>query len=291
MPVVRAASVYLTLQALLEVQRPESEEGWQDFASARNIAWKTGTSFGFRDGWAVGMTRDYVVAVWAGNADGEGRPGLTGVTAAAPLMFDIFRLLPFSRWFQMPVDEMEELKICAKSGYRPGANCDSTKLTWVPMGLKIDVCPWHKKIHLDQTQTQRVTASGYPVSQMVHKNWFVLPPAMEFYYKRKNSDYSFLPPIMQGCTDDVENLEFIYPREWNNLFIPTDLDGTPGKIIFELVHRQRESTVFWNLDNEFLGTTTQIHQMALNPDKGWHTLSVTDNMGNQLIKRFFVVEK
>ena len=290
-PVVRAAAVYSTLLALLEVKRPESEAGWQEFASAGNIAWKTGTSFGFRDAWAVGMTRNYVVSVWVGNADGEGRQGLTGITAAAPILFDIFRLLPSEGWFQMPVDEMEDIEICTESGYRPGLNCDLTEKISIPRGSKVEVCPWHNKIHLNELKTHRVTSNCYPVLKMNHKNWFVLPPAMEYYYKPKNSGYSSLPPLLQGCFEDIENMEFIYPREWNNLFIPTDLDGTPGQLIFELVHRQKRATVFWHLDEQFLGTTTNVHQLALNPEKGWHVINITDNFGNQLIRRFFIVDK
>ncbi len=288
---MRAASIYLTLQALLKVKRPNSEAGWQEFASARNIAWKTGTSFGFRDAWAVGMTRDYVVAVWAGNADGEGRPGLIGAVAAAPLMFDVFELLPASGWFQIPADEMEQVEICDESGYRPGMNCDSVKTVWLPDGIKIGVCPWHQKIHLNENGTQRVNANCYPVSKMQHKNWFVLPPAMEYYYKPRNPMYRTLPPLKPGCADEVENMEFVYPREWNNLFIPTDLDGTPGQLILELVHRQRNAKIYWQLDENFLGATTGIHQIAVQPESGWHILNVTDQAGNNLTRRFFIANK
>ncbi len=290
-PEIRASSVYLTMQALLKVKRPDSESGWQEFASARNIAWKTGTSFGFRDAWAVGMTRDYVVAVWAGNADGEGRPGLVGAVAAAPLMFDVFELLPSSGWFGMPVDEMEQIEICAESGYRPTVNCDSVKYVWLPSGTKVDVCPWHYKVHLNENGTQRVNADCFPVSKMKHKNWFVLPPAMEYYFKPRNPMYATLPPLKPGCADEVENMEFVYPREWSNLFIPTDLDGTSGQLIFELVHRQRNTKVYWQLDEQFLGATSGIHQFAIHPESGWHTLNVTDQLGNSLTKRFFVVNK
>ncbi len=290
-PEVRASSVYLTLQALLEVQRPESEAGWQEFASSRNIAWKTGTSFGFRDGWAVGMTRDYVVAVWVGNADGEGRPGLTGVSAAAPLMFDIFGVLPVSGWFRMPVDEMEQVELCAESGFRPGMYCDSLIKTWLPRGSKTTICPWHKKIHLNKDESYRVNAGCYPVLDMKHKNWFVLPPAMEYFYMQRNPAYSVLPLMSPECTDELENMEFIYPREWNQLFIPTDLDGTPGQLIFELVHRQQKSTVFWHLGDNYLGSTSGIHQMAIRPETGWHSLTVTDQAGNRLSRRFLIVEK
>jgi len=290
-PVVQASSVFLTLQALLQVKRPESEAGWQEFASARNIAWKTGTSFGFRDGWAVGMNRDFVVSVWVGNADGGGRPGLTGVTAAAPLLFDVFALLPVSNWFNRPIDEMEEIKLCAESGYRPCANCDSTQTVWLPLGSKVEVCPWHERIHLNENNTYRVNADCYPVLKMIHKNWFVLSPAMEYYYKPRNPLYALLPPMIPGCSDEIQTMEFVYPREWNNLFIPTDLDGTPGQLIFDLVHRDRNATVYWHLDNKFLGNTSGIHQMAVRPETGWHVLNVTDQSGNSRIRRFFIAGK
>ena len=71
-----AASIWLTFQSLIEVNRPKSQAGWKSFAGSGKIAWKTGTSFGFRDGWAVGTNPTYTVGIWVGNADGEGRPGL-----------------------------------------------------------------------------------------------------------------------------------------------------------------------------------------------------------------------
>ena len=75
-----AGTIYSTFKALKEVNRPEGNEQWRFFDSSKEIAWKTGTSFGFRDAWAIGSTKDYVVGVWVGNADGEGRPGLVGVS-------------------------------------------------------------------------------------------------------------------------------------------------------------------------------------------------------------------
>ncbi len=99
-PPLSASAIWLTYEALQKVNRPDSESGWQYFSSSHDLAWKTGTSFGFRDGWAVGTTPGYVIGVWTGNADGEGRPGLTGVTAAAPLLFDLVNLMGNRDWFQ-----------------------------------------------------------------------------------------------------------------------------------------------------------------------------------------------
>ncbi len=120
-----AAAVWLTFQSLLEVNRPDSQAGWKSFSSSGKIAWKTGTSFGFRDGWAIGTSPDYTIGVWVGNADGEGRPGLTGIAVAAPILFDIFSTLPQGNWFQPPLNELYPVAVCHKSGHLPGPFCPS----------------------------------------------------------------------------------------------------------------------------------------------------------------------
>src|SRR6202007_1295978 len=121
------ACIYKTFEAMVEVNRPDEDGNWRAFASAQKIAWKTGTSFGFRDAWAIGVTPDYVVSVWIGNADGEGRPGLTGIKAAAPLLFDVFAQLPRSAsWFKEPREEMSKVFICSESGHRVSLLCPKT---------------------------------------------------------------------------------------------------------------------------------------------------------------------
>ena len=114
-------AIYKTFQSMTEVNRPDEDNNWQIFSSSRKIAWKTGTSYGFRDAWSIGVTPDYVVGVWIGNADGEGRPGLTGVKAAAPLMFDVFRQVPEKqKWFTEPTSDLKAKVLCAESGYLAG---------------------------------------------------------------------------------------------------------------------------------------------------------------------------
>ena len=99
--VLDPAAAWLTLEALLEVNRPGVQSAWRSFDSGRAVAWKTGTSFGFRDGWAIGVTPELAIGVWVGNASGEGRPGLTGYQAAAPVLFDLFAATARSGdWFE-----------------------------------------------------------------------------------------------------------------------------------------------------------------------------------------------
>src|SRR5690606_22473669 len=88
-PVWHAGAIWHTFEAMTSLRRPDHEGQWEVFSSSRKIAWKTGTSFGYRDAWAVGVTPGYTIGVWVGNADGEGRPGVIGLNAAAPIMFDV----------------------------------------------------------------------------------------------------------------------------------------------------------------------------------------------------------
>ena len=125
-PLFNAGAAWLTLEALTNVNRPE-ELNWHFVPSLRKVAWKTGTSYGFRDGWSVGVTPRYLVAVWTGNASGEGRPGLTGARTSARVMFDLFNILPPTGWFESPYGELTEVAICRQSGQREGMHCPETQ--------------------------------------------------------------------------------------------------------------------------------------------------------------------
>lgn len=291
---VSVGSVYLTYQAMADVNRPDVEAGWKAFASSGFIAWKTGTSFGFRDGWAIGTTHEYVVGVWVGNADGEGRPGLTGISAAAPLMFDVFSLLPPGEQFAIPYDDLEKVVVCHKSGYRAGLYCDEVDSMRIQKeGLKTEPCPYHQLVHLDKSRQFRVNSNCVAVNDMVHENWFVLPPGMEWYYKSKNPSYRTLPAFRSGCIDEnpVNNMELIYPHENIIAYVPTNLDGTKSELVFEAAHRKPSTTIYWHLDDKFIGETKNIHQIGLDPDDGKHLLTLVDEKGETLYKSFEVVMK
>lgn len=129
-------AVWQTFDAIKEVNRPE-EIDWRTIPSMQTIAWKTGTSYGFRDAWAVGVTPRYAVGVWVGNATGEGKPGLVGARTAGPVLFDVFNLLPSSPWFDRPSGIFADAEVCRLSGHLKGRFCEETDTTLIlPAGLK-----------------------------------------------------------------------------------------------------------------------------------------------------------
>lgn len=281
--VLGAGAIYNTFSAMNELVRPGEEGLW---SLPQKIAWKTGTSFGFRDGWAIGVTPKYVVSVWIGNADGEGRPLLTGISTAAPVMFELFKLLPFSPWFNEPYDDLQLVKTCSKSGFLATETCETQDSLWVsPKGVHSMPCPYHQLIHLDQTAIYRVSSDCESPTRMVHRKWFVLPPNMEWYYKNHDHTYRTLPPWRQGCApqgNSAENMEMIYPKRSNSIYIPVELDGQSGKCVFEVAHRHKDITIFWHLDQTYIGSTHNFHQMALRPTPGKHQLVLVDQHGERL---------
>lgn len=286
------SSIWLTFDAMKDVRRPEGETGWEAFLSSHPVAWKTGTSFGFRDAWAVGVTPHYVVGVWAGNADGEGRPGLTGIKVAAPVMFDIFSILPFgSAWFEPPLEEMELISVCRQSGMRPSQFCKETDTVWASLaGLNTKPCPYHTLVHLNQEKTFRVNADCYPAEKIEAVSWFVLPPAMAWFYKSKNPFYQNLPPWMAGCENfDANAMQLVWPDKPSQIYLPLQADGKPGSLVFEVAHQQPSKTIYWYSDNRFLGETRNIHKMEFQPETGKHLLVLMDEDGNLLNQAFEVV--
>jgi penicillin-binding protein 1C len=194
-----AGTIWLVFEAMTKVVRPGAENAWRNYVSSSKIAWKTGTSYGHRDAWAIGVTPDYAVGVWVGNADGEGRPGLTGLQVAAPVLFDIFNFFEKGRWFDPPEMYLDNVLVCSKSGFRKGPNCEQSKMTQSTRSENTRVCPYCKNIHLDKEQKFQVSSDCEPIDNIYTRNWFVLPPAMEWFYLKNHSDYKPLPRYKSGC--------------------------------------------------------------------------------------------
>jgi penicillin-binding protein 1C len=294
-------SIYFTFTAMQEVMRPGEEGIWQQFTSSQKIAWKTGTSFGFRDGWAIGVTPKNVVAVWVGNTDGEGRPDLVGIKTAAPILFDIFRLLPSvsstineSGWFNKPTFNYTYVPVCRQSGYRANIDCDVVDtLLNPPNANKVPQCVYHKKVHVDATGIYRVTADCESPAAMQHVSWFVLSPAMEYYYKQKNADYKILPPYKPGCINNENGkiIELIYPQHNAKIYVPLQIDGQQSSTVFTAAHRNTSAKIFWSLDDTFIGTTQNFHQLAINPTAGKHTITLVDESGLNISRQFEILAK
>lgn len=292
---ISASAIGHMLSAMQDLNRPEEQSGWERYTSSSDISWKTGTSYGFKDAWAIGLNKKYVVGVWLGNADGEGRPELVGVKAAAPLLFDIFSHLKVDERIPMPEYGQITLSVCEASGFKAGAYCRHTRLEKLPTNAsRTETCPYHQLLHLDAQEQHQVSSACYPVSQMKTKPWFILPPTQAWYFKQYNADYTEPPEFLANCrgqSDKNEFMELIYPRSYTKVFVPKEIDGTLGASVFEVAHRNPAATIYWHLNEEYIGSTVNKHQLGLSPPRGRHKLHLVDDQGRELMLAFEVISE
>jgi penicillin-binding protein 1C len=162
------AAAYITLAMLKHNPRPDSKR-----PDRPDTAWKTGTSWGFRDAWSIGIAGHYVLAVWVGNFDGTKNPALVGGKAAAPLFFSItdsLRAQSLLPGLADPIpsvkpDTVAEVEVCAASGDLPNADCPVRAKTWfIPGKSPIRTSTLHRAVHFDR-QTGRIVCPDAPQSR------------------------------------------------------------------------------------------------------------------------------
>lgn len=260
------ASVWFTFDAMKDLNRPD-ELDITAITSLQTIAWKTGTSYGNRDAWAVGVNKKYVVGVWVGNATGEGNVALIGRQTAGPILFNVFNLLPKSKWFAIPEKYMIEENICQQSGHLCNRFCPDKQKQLIPAkGLQSTICPYHQ-LHIDKENNEQGSAV------------FVLPPVWAYFYKRKHIDYQ----SDYSTTQTLENrpMQFIYPTNtFSKITLPEQADGQKGEIVFELVHQNNDAEIFWHIDGEYFTKTTDFHNISVYLPNGRHNITAIDNEGN-----------
>ena len=297
---ISTGSSWITVNVLSTGIRPDDEANWQKFANSKRIAWKTGTSNGNRDAWAIGITKEYTVAVWIGNANGMGNPDLKSVSTSAPVLFDIFSFLPKTTWPEIPYFDLTEQTVCSHSGYAASSDCNETKTVLrSKTAAAPELCPYCKKISFTFDGKYRATAEDltgekagiYNGTVPKIEKRFVLPPNLEYWYKNTSLVYSSLPAFVPWHhSTSADNLSVIFPESNAKIIIPVEIDGTQGAMVAQAAVRSSDTIVYWDIDGNFLGYTEKVHEITISPDPGTHILTVTDSNGNIIKRKFEILE-
>ncbi|MCP4460650.1 MAG: penicillin-binding protein 1C [Cytophagales bacterium] len=283
-------AIWQTFQTMTNLARPEGERAWRSFNSSQLIAWKTGTSYGDRDAWAFGLNGNVLVAVWVGNADGEGRADLTGIKAAAPLMHAIMRLSDSDpNWLNDLKPHMPTRQVCKVSGMLANEHCPARSKEVSTNADKSGLCSFHKNYTMDITGSYRVNSDCYSLSEATNKTHFILPPTQGYYYRQIFPDYKGLPPAYQGCGEEVNPIGIIYPHRSTKIFIPKEITGEKGRVILQASHQSSSAILYWHVDESYLGLTRDDHQQEVWLAPGDHVLSLIDGEGNKVSRRFVVI--
>jgi len=293
-PLVSPEACYLTLEMLKEVKRPGAEYYWQQYQNQHPIAWKTGTSYGQRDAWSVGVTPEWTIAVWAGNFSGEGNPNIGGASCAAPLMFDVFNTLPKSpsrRWFRKSDLRFQKIRTCRDTGFAASPHCPDVVLADGPdTPHSLRTCPFHRTITVTLDERHAVCSLCWTPGRYKTVRRLVYSPDITQYLRESGTPVSALPPHLPGCPgrNAPHPLQILYPVREAKLWIPRDFDGTLQHVTLRVAHRSERQTVYWYLDDVYLGQTRGSHKLPIKPTRGWHDLEVVDGDGRRARRRFFV---
>ena len=288
---LRAESIWTTLDNIRQVERPNEQGNWKMYHSNRTIAWKTGTSNGFKDAWAVGVNGKYAIGVWVGNADGEGRAGIIGSKAAAPIFFRVLNSLPDHKWFDQPIDDMQEMPICATSGQLANNYCP-VDTQWVSRNVhELPLCKNHQQIYVDNTEKYEVNAQCYNIEDAKTLNIFKIGGKAAYYYQR-SSFYSEPPSIHPSCIEASTALKpkIIYPESGLKIYLPRLDEDTRGDFILKAFHNAKKGPLHWHIDENYFGSTSKIHEIKTQLQAGKHKVIVLDEQGNEDVVVFEIVE-
>jgi penicillin-binding protein 1C len=290
---ISSGACFLTLDMLRELKRPGAEFYWEQYQDQKPIAWKTGTSYGHKDAWAVGTSPQWTIAVWVGNFNGETNLNLAGAVSAGPLLFDIFNYLPHDahlRWFEKTEMDFRNATICEETGFLAGPYCDHKKITDVPIFmLPLRLCPFHQNIFMDKDNKYSVCSYCWKPGYQ-EKNILAYPADVTYYLRQRGQLVDDVPEHDPSCTKiaGASPFQIIYPTDSAYLGIPRDFDGKFQKIIAKVAHNHPSKKVLWYLDDQYLGSTILKHNMALKAKYGWHQLLAVDENGYEEKVRFFV---
>lgn len=270
-----AAASHITLDMLRQSPRPDT------FAPARPaVAWKTGTSWGFRDAWTAGVFGRYALVVWVGNFDGSSNPALIGMEAAAPLFLRIVdalraeRLAPAERVFSQPSD-LQKIEVCAASGDLPNDACKVRHSAWFIAGKSpIRQSTLHRTVLVDSRSGKLACVPGPHTREETFEYW---PSDMLALFKRAGLPLR-LPPAGECANAAVADGA---PHIVLPLRGVTHMQRLNQSQAIQLRAEAGNSTVLhWFAQDTLLGQSRPGETLAWTPPQaGRYTLRVVDTQG------------
>ncbi|MDR3568078.1 MAG: penicillin-binding protein 1C [Syntrophobacteraceae bacterium] len=279
---------FITLDMLKDNPRPgRAMRCGGPSGSMPPVSWKTGTSDGFRDAWAVGVFGPYVMAVWVGNFKGEGNQAFVGLKAAAPLFFEIVDALKARGWDltapprPRPAN-VSRVEVCSVSGELPGPDCPHKKWTWfIPGKSPIKVCDIHRRVAIDD-KTGLIARSPFhgPIHTEVFEFW---PSNMLKIFQQAGIPRRLPPAADPGSAVDVTAASGNPPKiisPVNHLTYALRSSGGENRTIaFRAVTDADVREVYWLLDESYVGKSGSGEPFFWTAKPGDYVLRAVDDRG------------
>jgi penicillin-binding protein 1C len=277
----REASALVT-EIMCELKRPDLPQSWELTVDTPRIAWKTGTSYGHRDAWSVGFSSRYTIGIWVGNFDGHGQKGISGSEHAAPLLFDLFRVIEGGGVIHVPEVGIESVEVCALSHELPGPYCPSrVRIRQIAGRTRLPMCNYHQQIIVDAISGERLHGDCVGARPSVMRTVVVDPPEYVSYRRAQNQPVAQLPPLSRACgdVDDAQRPRIASPDSSTPYRIRRDAPVEYQEILLSAHAPSDVRRLFWYVDGTLVAAAPPARANFIPPRRGRHRLTVVDDAG------------
>ncbi|MET0393472.1 MAG: penicillin-binding protein 1C [Chitinophagaceae bacterium] len=288
--VISPAANYMINEILSKVNRPDFPLNWTATERMPKIAWKTGTSYGRRDGWSIGYNRNYTIGVWTGNFSGAGAADLSGAAVATPLLFRIFNTIDYdsdAEWFSQPAG-CTIRQVCSETGLVPADHCTHLVTDYfIPLISSTQPCSNYQEIMVSPDEKIAYCRSCMPAAGYKKKWYKITEPDMQAWYAENRMAYVKIPEHNPDC-------ELIF--KGSAPFITSPVNGTeylvdkknPEPLQLTCKTANDVGKVYWYINNKFFKSCQAGEKQFFVPEEGPVKVSCTDDKGRNRDIRIMV---
>jgi penicillin-binding protein 1C len=277
------ASSYLIGNILSNNERPDFPNTMLNNTKLPRIAWKTGTSYGKRDAWAVGFNPRYTIGVWMGNFNGKGSPHLSGAEMAVPLLFDLFNSIDYNsdnKWFPQPFDVYKR-QVCSQTGMLPVETCKDTTWDFFIENISPNkFCNLYKEIYVNEEETIAYCTECLPKANYKKVKYPFYNPELVLWYKKNNIEYQKPPKHNPKCEAKFndEAPKIISPSKDYEYLIE---ENSRQEILLQAVSEQTVTKHYWFVNGKHYKNCKVGEKIFFNPKFGKNTITCVDDKGRE----------
>ena len=284
---------FMITDILSRINRPDFPINWQATEHLPKIAWKTGTSYGRRDGWSIGYNKNFTIGIWVGNFSGEGNMEISGANVATPLLFKLFNTIDYdsnSDWFTPPKN-CESRKVCSETGLLPAENCKNLVMDYfIPLVSSNKICDNQKEIFVSADEKISFCKACLPESGYKKKWLKIFDADMQAWMDDNKINYDKIPPHNPSCEKVFKEgtPKIIFPVNGREYLISKK---NPEPLQLSCKAATDVLRVYWYINDKIFKSGGTKEKIFFMPEEGNIKISCADDKGrnkNIVIKVKFV---
>lgn len=273
----------LVTSVLAEVRRPDLPSAWSLARDVPEVAWKTGTSYGHRDAWAIGFSGRFAIGVWVGNFDGQGRKGLSGSEHAGPILFDLFRAIERGARFaaERPA-AIGEVEVCAVSRELPGHDCPRMTIPVLAGKTRLAPCSIHRRVFVDAERGTLLAGSCLHERPHRSESIAVFPAELVAWWRARGEAPPPVPSLDPDCAGaaGIDPPRIVSPGASTPYRLRAEAPPEFQKLSLEARTAPTVSRLWWYQDGDLVAAAPPASRVFVPLARGRHRLVVVDDAGH-----------